>query len=71
MRLASHRCDDNNGADVLPSFLQPSYADELQAALLNGKEAEAKLRFELVKSKEAAGGTNVIYQDESTARVVS
>jgi hypothetical protein len=49
----------------------PSYADELQAALLSGKEAEAKLRFELVKSKEAAGGTNVIYQDECTARVVS
>ncbi|KAL7410393.1 DDHD domain-containing protein [Mrakia frigida] len=48
-----------------------SYADELQASLLNGKQAEAKLRFELVKSKEAAGGSTVIYQDAVTARVVS
>ncbi|CED84749.1 Phosphatidic acid-preferring phospholipase A1, contains DDHD domain [Phaffia rhodozyma] len=48
-----------------------SYGEELQAALLNGKEAEAKLRYGLKQSKEDAGGSFVVYQDEGVARIIS
>lgn len=48
-----------------------SYPEELQAAQASGKDAEAKLRFELVHSKESAGGSSVVFQDDATARIMS